>query len=362
LRSRQVAIGNILRAGSTAAAGALFLRNLGRTKGNVDESNANKNTHDRHGKHGIHKGQHQDSCEDKQLEETHEPPVVVRRPATHVSQNMRRKRRDKAKILVELGSDGSFNFRVVVDGLKNTTLETMFSTHATSKLGEAAMEKKQCSKTQNSIKDGQSKEGLLFVFDNEHLMLRHLHMLLHLFHTAKRVRTTRGHGSLVVSGHETSVLAATKREMHSILWSMEHAWMNLSQATSQAMAMFVALGLWLGHCMFSVLNKALGEFHWVPDRSIDFFFSCFFSFIRADGRHMIRQAGYHGIKDLFGALNLLCVGGSLVVERNPNKRRLFVRKTDSSVHHAVQHVRQTMLDYWRNWMTEQFHNGIAARD
>jgi len=61
LCSRQIAIGNIFRAGSTAAASAFSLGNLGRTKGEVNEANANQNAHDWHGKQGIHKCQDEHS-------------------------------------------------------------------------------------------------------------------------------------------------------------------------------------------------------------------------------------------------------------------------------------------------------------
>lgn len=168
---------------------------------------------------------------------------------------MRSKRRDKTEVFVEFSSDGSFNLGIVVDGLKDSALEAMLSAHAAAELGEAAVEKKECANTQHSIKNGQSEEGLLFAFDDEHLM-RYLN-LFHLFNAANRVSATRRYCALFVSGHEATVLATTKRKTHSMLGSMKHTWMDLGQATGQAVAMFIALGLCLGHCILSVLNQTL---------------------------------------------------------------------------------------------------------
>jgi hypothetical protein len=136
--------------------------------------------------------------------------------------------------------------------------------------------------------------------------------LLDLFDMSERIRATGRHCSLLVGTHETAVLVASKGKTRLVVArSVEHVRVNLGQTTSQAATKFVTFGLLQN--FLSVLHKALGKCHRVPERDcgVHLFFvirsilwDCgvhlYFMIrpIRTRRRHVIRQTGHHRVKNL----------------------------------------------------------------
>jgi hypothetical protein len=328
LRSSQGTVGDIFRSGTTAAARALLLGNRRGAKGEMNESDANENAHDRHCEQGIDKSQDENSRENEQLESTHHSPVSRKFFAAHASKNVRRKRRYVSEIFIKFIRNGSLDFGVVVDGLENTTFKTVLSSHLPSELREAAVKEKERSNTQDSIQNSESKECFLLAL-NHTLFVRNLNLIFFL-HLTKRIGATRGNDTLFIGTHEAVVLAATKwkvRSMCPMVTLMKHSRAHFRQATSQAMAIFISLGLCLSHGLLTVLDEVLrknygipngwsflGRFLFVRDRRCLFFF-------RTRRGYTLCQIVNHGIKDTFRGTvhngwlwNCIPVGGTTFVD------------------------------------------------
>ena len=148
LSIRQDARRDVVRAHTAAAASAGLLGHLRRATSKLEETDPHHDAHDRHGQEGVDKGQDNHAREDKQLENAHDLPVLMGILAAHARQDMGRKRRDVTQSFVEFSGYGSLNVGIVIDGLKDTALEAVVATHATSELGKTTVDQKQRSDAQ----------------------------------------------------------------------------------------------------------------------------------------------------------------------------------------------------------------------